>query len=155
MQKAIAFAKKAHHGQLRRTGDPYLVHCIHTGRILAMLVPSSGQRVCIFLIYHPLLLPNQQNPCTAEEQICISLIPSKLKSLLQAVETVVAGILHDVVDDTCESFPHIEEEFGDDVARLVAGVSRLSYINQVLILYTGYVIWFSFLGILPSTDVKR
>ncbi|CAL2244151.1 unnamed protein product [Prunus armeniaca] len=93
VQKAIAFAKKAHHGQLRRTGDPYLVHCIHTGRILAMLVPSSGQR---------------------------------------AVETVVAGILHDVVDDTCESFPHIEEEFGDDVARLVAGVSRLSYINQLL-----------------------
>lgn len=44
VQKAIAFAKKAHHGQLRRTGDPYLVHCIHTGRILAMLVPSSGQR---------------------------------------------------------------------------------------------------------------
>lgn len=67
----------------------------------------------------------------------------------------MAGILHDVVDDTCESFPRVEEEFGDDVARLVAGVSRLSYINQVLILYTGYVIWLSFLGILPSTDVKR
>lgn len=46
MQKAIAFAKKAHHGQLRKTGDPYLTHCIHTGRILAMLVPSSGKRVC-------------------------------------------------------------------------------------------------------------
>ncbi|XP_004309075.1 PREDICTED: uncharacterized protein LOC101294615 isoform X1 [Fragaria vesca subsp. vesca] len=93
VQKAIAFAKKAHHGQLRKTGDPYLVHCIHTGRILAMLVPSSGER---------------------------------------AVHTVVAGILHDVVDDTCKSFNHIEEEFGDDVAKLVAGVSRLSYINQLL-----------------------
>ncbi|XP_061995642.1 uncharacterized protein LOC133713626 isoform X1 [Rosa rugosa] len=93
VQKAIAFAKKAHHGQLRKTGDPYLVHCIHTGRILAMLVPSSGER---------------------------------------AVQTVVAGILHDVVDDTCESFNRIEEEFGDDVAKLVAGVSRLSYINQLL-----------------------
>ncbi|XP_050384922.1 uncharacterized protein LOC126801572 isoform X2 [Argentina anserina] len=93
VQKAIAFAKKAHHGQLRKTGDPYLVHCIHTGRILAMLVPSSGER---------------------------------------AVHTVVAGILHDVVDDTCESFNRIEEEFGDDIAKLIAGVSRLSYINQLL-----------------------
>jgi hypothetical protein len=46
VQKAVAFAKKAHHGQLRKTGDPYLTHCIHTGRILAMLVPSSGKRVC-------------------------------------------------------------------------------------------------------------
>ncbi|PON62440.1 RelA/SpoT family [Trema orientale] len=97
VQKAIAFAKKAHHGQLRKTGDPYLTHCIHTGRILAMLVPSTGNR-----------------------------------SPLQAVETVVAGILHDVVDDTCESLQSVEEQFGDDVARLVAGVSRLSYINQLL-----------------------
>lgn len=43
----------------------------------------------------------------------------------------MAGILHDVVDDTRESLKGIEEHFGDDVARLVAGVSRLSYINQV------------------------
>ncbi|KAG7981068.1 hypothetical protein I3843_05G213400 [Carya illinoinensis] len=93
VQKAIAFAKKAHCGQLRKTGDPYLTHCIHTGRILAILVPSSGKR---------------------------------------AVDTVVAGILHDVIDDTCESLHKIEEEFGDDVAKLVAGVSRLSYINQLL-----------------------
>ncbi|KAL5568213.1 hypothetical protein UlMin_024788 [Ulmus minor] len=93
VQKAIAFAKQAHHGQFRKTGDPYLTHCIHTGRILAMLVPSSGKR---------------------------------------AVETVVAGILHDVIDDTCESLHSIEEQFGDDVARLVAGVSRLSHINQLL-----------------------
>ncbi|KAE8734351.1 hypothetical protein F3Y22_tig00000773pilonHSYRG00271 [Hibiscus syriacus] len=53
-------------------------------------------------------------------------------SIHQAVDTVVAGILHDVVDDTCESLFSIEAEFGDDVARLVAGVSRLSYINQLL-----------------------
>ncbi|KAE8702352.1 hypothetical protein F3Y22_tig00110483pilonHSYRG00287 [Hibiscus syriacus] len=53
-------------------------------------------------------------------------------SIHQAVDTVVAGILHDVVDDTCESLFIIEAEFGDDVARLVAGVSRLNYINQLL-----------------------
>lgn len=44
----------------------------------------------------------------------------------------MAGILHDVVDDTCESLHSIEEMFGDDVAKLVAGVSRISYINQVI-----------------------
>lgn len=56
----------------------------------------------------------------------------KIVKLVQAVDTVVAGILHDVIDDTCESLHKIEENFGDDVAKLVAGVSRLSYINQVL-----------------------
>ena len=43
----------------------------------------------------------------------------------------MAGILHDVVDDTCQSLRDIEAEFGDDVVKLVASVSRLSYINQV------------------------
>ena len=43
----------------------------------------------------------------------------------------MAGILHDVVDDTSESLKSIEEQFGDDVANLVSGVSKLSYINQV------------------------
>ncbi|KAF5184763.1 Gtp pyrophosphokinase [Thalictrum thalictroides] len=93
VQKAIAFARKAHYGQLRKTGDPYITHCIHTGKILAALVPSSGKR---------------------------------------AIDTVVAGILHDVIDDACGTLQNIEEEFGDDVARLVAGVSRLSGINQLL-----------------------
>ncbi|GFZ15976.1 hypothetical protein Acr_25g0003850 [Actinidia rufa] len=93
VQKAIAFASKAHHGQLRKTGDPYLTHCIHTGKIIAVLVPTSGKR---------------------------------------AVDTVVAAILHDVVDDTCESLDSVAREFGDDIAKLVAGVSRLSYINQLL-----------------------
>lgn len=50
---------------------------------------------------------------------------------LQAIDTVVAGILHDVVDDTGQSLDSIEREFDDEVAKLVAGVSRLSFINQV------------------------
>lgn len=44
----------------------------------------------------------------------------------------MAGILHDVIDDTCESLHSIEGEFGVDVVKLVAGVSRLSHVNQVL-----------------------
>ena len=48
------------------------------------------------------------------------------------MDTVIAGILHDVVDDTCESLDSIVKEFDEDIAKLVAGVSKLSYINQVL-----------------------
>eukprot|EP01018_Ginkgo_biloba_P027927 Gb_38498 [translate_table: standard] len=93
VQKAVTFARKAHYGQMRKTGEPYLTHCIHTGKILAALVPPNGQR---------------------------------------AINTIVAGILHDVIDDAGENLRNIEEEFGDDVASLVAGVSKLSYINQLL-----------------------
>lgn len=49
VRKAIEFARKAHQGQVRRTGDPYLTHCLHTGKFLALLVPSTGKRVGIIL----------------------------------------------------------------------------------------------------------
>lgn len=62
VQKAISFARNAHHGQFRKTGDPYLSHCLHTALTLAVLVPSSGLRVCFPsspLMYHTtLLLPS-------------------------------------------------------------------------------------------------
>ncbi|CAN6486468.1 unnamed protein product [Victoria cruziana] len=91
VQKAIAFARRAHSGQLRKTGEPYLSHCVHTGKILAALVPAEGER---------------------------------------AINTVVAGILHDVIDDAGENLQNVQDEFGEDVAKLVSSVSRLSYINQ-------------------------
>lgn len=91
--KAISFAKEAHSGQMRMTGEPYLTHCIHTAKILAALVPETGK---------------------------------------MAINTVVAGLLHDVVDDGDQDIRRIRELFGGDVAKLVAGVSKLSRINQLL-----------------------
>ncbi|XP_024538445.1 uncharacterized protein LOC9657573 isoform X1 [Selaginella moellendorffii] len=93
VQRAVSYAREAHAGQMRMTGDPYITHCIHTAKILAALVPQVGTK---------------------------------------AIDTVVAGILHDVVDDTTRSLHDLRTSFGDNVADLVAGVSRLSYINQLL-----------------------
>ncbi|KAJ7524162.1 hypothetical protein O6H91_18G080400 [Diphasiastrum complanatum] len=93
VQRAITYAREAHTGQMRLTGEPYVTHCIHTAKILAALVPSHGKH---------------------------------------AVDTVVAGVLHDVVDDTGRNLKDVREHFGDDVAKLVAGVSKLSHINQLL-----------------------
>ena len=54
-----------------------------------------------------------------------------MSALQQAVDTIVAGVLHDVVDDTGRDHRNVREQFGDQVAKLVAGVSKLSNINQV------------------------
>lgn len=43
-------------------------------------------------------------------------------------ETIVAGILHDVVEDTVMTEDDLRREFGDDVALLVDGVTKLEKI---------------------------
>ncbi len=57
VQKAIAYAREAHTGQMRKTGEPYITHCVHTARILAALVPAHGKRVCCFVWFF-------WNPCS-------------------------------------------------------------------------------------------
>ena len=47
------------------------------------------------------------------------------------IDTIIAGVLHDVVDDIGRDLRDVREHFGDEVAKLVAGVSKLGNNNQV------------------------
>ncbi len=40
--EAFVFADKAHEGQKRRSGEPYVQHCLHTARILAQIGMDAG-----------------------------------------------------------------------------------------------------------------
>jgi GTP pyrophosphokinase len=44
-------------------------------------------------------------------------------------DTVIAGILHDVVEDTEVAIEEIEDEFGEGVAKLVDGVTKLTRLS--------------------------
>ncbi|MBO5552198.1 MAG: bifunctional (p)ppGpp synthetase/guanosine-3',5'-bis(diphosphate) 3'-pyrophosphohydrolase [Lachnospiraceae bacterium] len=55
--------------------------------------------------------------------LCVSII---LADLEMDKETIAAGLLHDVVEDTIMTNEDIEEQFGDDVALLVDGVTKMS-----------------------------
>ena len=84
LDKAYAMAKKAHEGQLRESGEPYIIHPIEVAHILADL----------------------ELDCT----------------------TIIAGILHDTVEDTNCTYDDIKGQFGDDTAMLVDGVTKLDKI---------------------------
>ncbi|MCJ7806764.1 MAG: HD domain-containing protein, partial [Clostridia bacterium] len=43
--------------------------------------------------------------------------------------TIIAGLLHDVVEDTDITLEEIRQEFGDEVATLVDGVTKLSRLD--------------------------
>lgn len=81
VRRAYAFSAKAHEGQTRRSGEPYLQHPLAVAGILAFL---------------------------------------KLD-----VTAIVAGLLHDTVEDTLATQPELEQEFGKEVARLVEGVTKI------------------------------
>lgn len=56
----------------------------------------------------------------------------KLAEMKLGINCIVAGLLHDVVEDTDVSIQRLEEEFGDDVAKLVDAVTKLKKVK-----YTG------------------
>lgn len=79
--KAYDTAEKMHEGQLRKSGEPYLIHPVETDKILAELGMDD--------------------------------------------DTLVAGLLHDVVEDTEYTMEELVADFGQEVALLVDGVTKL------------------------------
>ena len=84
LRRAYAFSAKAHEGQTRQSGEPYLQHPLAVAGILTFL---------------------------------------KLD-----VTAIVAGLLHDTVEDTVATKEELEQEFGEDVAALVEGVTKIGQI---------------------------
>lgn len=81
LERAFRYSYQAHRGQLRISGEPFVVHSIAVARILAEL--NLGD------------------------------------------VSVAAGFLHDVVEDTDITIDILRKEFGDTVANLVDGVTKI------------------------------
>ncbi len=85
IEKAFNIAYQAHEGQVRKSGEPYIIHPLWVGIILAELELDK--------------------------------------------ETIIAGILHDVVEDTIMTDEEIRKVFGEEVSLLVDGVTKLGQLS--------------------------
>ena len=85
IQRAYDFSAKAHAGQTRRSGEPYLKHPLAVAGVLT--------------------------------------------ALRSDVSTIIAGLLHDTLEDTVATLEELEKEFGKDIARLVDGVTKIGQIQ--------------------------
>ena len=56
-------------------------------------------------------------------------VASLLKKYNQDTEVIVAGLLHDVVEDTSISIEKVRESFGDEIAKLVEGLTKIDKIH--------------------------
>ena len=82
LERAYIFSAREHRGQVRSSGEPYLVHPLQVAYILAEM---------------------------------------------RLDETSIAvGLLHDVLEDTLTTKETLQQMFGDDVAELVDGVTKIS-----------------------------
>ena len=86
IQRAYTSAERAHAGQTRKSGDPYIQHPLAVAFLLADLGMDP--------------------------------------------DTIAAGLLHDVVEDSDTSLDMLQQEFGPSVASLVDGVTKLEQIEQ-------------------------
>ena len=85
IEKAYKLSREAHKEQVRKSGEPYIIHPLWVGIILADLEMDK--------------------------------------------ETIVAGMLHDTVEDTEMTVEDITREFGEEVALLVDGVTKLGQLS--------------------------
>ena len=59
-------------------------------------------------------------------ELCVAIILAELEL---DKESIIAGLLHDVVEDTVMTSEDVAKEFGDEVALLVDGVTKLTQLN--------------------------
>lgn len=85
VERAYAIAEKAHRGQFRKSGEPYITHPMAVAGILAgMGAPETA---------------------------------------------IAAGLLHDTVEDTEYSLNELRRDFGDEIALIVDGVTKLDKVQ--------------------------
>ena len=85
IEKAYKFAEEAHGDQKRRSGEPYIIHPLHTALILADLELDK--------------------------------------------ESIMAALLHDVMEDTKITRDDMVNAFGEEVTDLVDGVTKLTKLD--------------------------
>ncbi|MBD5178687.1 MAG: bifunctional (p)ppGpp synthetase/guanosine-3',5'-bis(diphosphate) 3'-pyrophosphohydrolase [Bacteroides sp.] len=83
IERAFRFAKAAHAGVRRRSGEPYILHPIAVARIASQEIGLGSTSIC-------------------------------------------AALLHDVVEDTDYTVEDIRSNFGDKIAQLVEGLTKIS-----------------------------
>lgn len=82
IMKAYELAERAHEGQNRYSGEPYINHPVAVAKILAEMHMDQA--------------------------------------------TIIAGILHDVIEDTPVTYDDLAAQFGTDVAAIVDGVTKIT-----------------------------
>jgi len=82
IKRAYVYSAKLHQGQIRKSGEPFLVHPLEVAGLLAQLRLDEA--------------------------------------------SIVAGLLHDTLEDTLATEEELEELFGPEVLSIVDGVTKLS-----------------------------
>ena len=85
IQKAYEYADRKHQNQLRKSGEPYIIHPLAVAEIVAEIGLDT--------------------------------------------DAIVAALLHDCLEDTDASFDEISHMFGQTVAELVEGVTKLTRVQ--------------------------
>ena len=100
---------------------------------IMMYHPSADVRIIEKAYNTAALAHKEQKRKSGEPYIIHPLCVANILAELELdKETIVAGLLHDVVEDTYMTGEDIEREFGSEVALLVDGVTKLSKLSGTM-----------------------
>lgn len=85
LEHALEFARKAHGGQKRKSGEDFVTHPVAAATILGQIFPDTA--------------------------------------------TICAAFLHDITEDTDTTLEDLKNEFGEEIANLVDGVTKLGRVR--------------------------
>ena len=86
LQKSLELSKVAHQNQIRKSGEPYIIHPILVATLTALISNDEGM--------------------------------------------IAAALMHDVVEDTDYTIEELSEVFGEDIAFLVEGLTKIEVIRD-------------------------
>lgn len=109
IRRAFEFARKAHEGGRRLSGEPYIMHPIAVARIVSQEIGLGSTSICAALLHDVV----EDTDCTVED--VESQFGSKIAKIVEGLTKISGGILGERASEQAENFRKLLLSMSEDI----------------------------------------